>query len=119
LYSNILDKAAEDTYSYYKVRGNIETMIDAFKNTLEADTSYMQDEQALNGWMFINFIALQWYYQIYQLLTREKLLKRYSPSDIIDVLKEIRKIKVNGNWVISEITKSSKDLLAKIKIPIT
>jgi transposase len=118
LYSNF-DKTAEDTYSYYKVRGNIETMIDAFKNTLEADTSYMQDEQTFNGWMFINFIALQWYYKTYQLLTREGLLKRYSPSDIYERLKEIRKIKINGNWVISEITKSSKDLLAKINLPIT
>ncbi len=119
LYYNIPDRSAEDVYSYYKVRGNIETMIDAFKNTLEADTSYMQDEQAFNGWMFINFIALQWYYQIYQLLVREKLLKRYSPADIFDILKEIRKIKIGGNWVLAEITKSTKELLDKIKLPIT
>ncbi|MEJ5265849.1 MAG: hypothetical protein WHT29_11085, partial [Bacteroidales bacterium] len=118
-YYNIPDRSAEDVYSYYKVRGNIETMIDAFKNTLEADTSYMQDEQAFNGWMFINFIALQWYYQIYQLLVREKLLKRYSPADIFDILKEIRKIKIGGNWVLAEITKSTKELLDKIKLPIT
>lgn len=119
LYSNIPGKTAEDTYSYYKVRGNIETMIDAFKNTLEADTSYMQDEQAFNGWMFINFIALQWYYQVYKLLTRENLIKRYSPSDIFDFLKEIRKIKINGNWLLAETTKSTKELLEKINLPIT
>jgi transposase len=119
LYSNIPGKTAEDIYSCYKVRGNIETMIDAFKNTLGADTSYMQDEQAFNGWMFINFIALQWYYQVYQLLTRENLIKRYSPSDIFDILKEVRKIKINGNWMLAESTRSTKDLLGKINLPIT
>jgi transposase len=119
LYSNIKDKSPEDTFSYYKIRGNIETMIDAFKNTLEADNSYMQDEQAFNGWMFINFIALQWYYQVYQLLSQQNLIKRYSPADIFDILKEVRKVKINGNWVLAETTKATKDLLEKINIPIT
>lgn len=119
LYSNIPDKSAEDNYAFYKIRGNIETMIDAFKNTLEADTSYMQDEQAFNGWMFINFIALQWYYIVYQLLTKHELIKRYSPSDIFEILKEVRRVKINGNWVTSEMTKNTKDLLVKLNIPIT
>jgi transposase len=119
LYSNISGKSAEEIYANYKVRGNIETMIDAFKNTLHADSSYMQDEQTFNGWIFINFIALQWYYKVYQLLNKKELIKRFAPNDIFEYLKEIRKIKINGTWVLAEMTKATKDLLHKIDLPIT
>ena len=36
----------------------VETAFDAFKNTLQADRSYMQNDQSLEGWMFINYLAL-------------------------------------------------------------
>lgn len=36
-------------------------MFDGMKNVLEADHTYMQNEQTLQGWMFINHITLQWY----------------------------------------------------------
>jgi len=31
-------------------------MIDTLKNIIDADKSYMQDEQALEAWTFINYM---------------------------------------------------------------
>jgi len=62
------DKDSEKVYVNYKSRGQIESMINVLKNIVDADKSYMQNEQALEAWMFINYIALHWYYKIYQLL---------------------------------------------------
>ena len=42
----------------YKSRMEVETAFDAFKNTLEADRSYMKNDQAMEGWMFMNYLAL-------------------------------------------------------------
>jgi len=56
--------SVQDLYSYYKSRHQIENMIDGFKNIFEADKSYMQNDDALEGWMFINFIRMHWDYKI-------------------------------------------------------
>ncbi len=113
------DKDPEKVYVNYKSRMQIENMIDVFKNILEADSSYMQNEQALEAWMFINHIALHWYYRIYQLLAKFELTKRFSPMDFIMFLKEIRKVKANDVWNTAEITNKTQKLLDKLKIPIT
>jgi len=41
------DKSAEDIYQSYKSRMTIEVLFDGMKNVLEADHTYMQDEQTL------------------------------------------------------------------------
>jgi len=62
-------------------------MIDTLKDVVEADMSYMQNEFALEGWMFINYIALHWYYRIYQqLLAKHELNGKFSPKDFISFL---------------------------------
>jgi len=48
-------------------------VFDTFKNILEADKTYMQNDAKLYGWMFINFIALQMYYTLYGILLKKKL----------------------------------------------
>jgi len=112
-------KKAQEVYLDYKSRGQVEGMIDTMKNTIGADKSYMQNEQALEAWMFINFIAIHWYYKIYQLLIKHNLTSKYSPMDLIMFLSEIRKVKINNSWITAETTKKTGDLLNKLGIHIT
>lgn len=109
----------ETIYVNYKSRNHIEEMINVLKNIMEADSSYMQNEQALETWMFINYITLHWYYKIYQLLTKYEMTKKYSPMDFVLFLKEIRRVKMNGKWHLAEITAKTEKLLSKLNIPIT
>jgi transposase len=90
------DKDTEKVYINYKSRNQIEKMIDVMKNILEADKSYMQNEQALVTWMFINHITLHRYYRICQLLADYNMTKKYAPMDFLLFLKEIRKVKDNS-----------------------
>ena len=85
---NNLNKTPEQVFTDYKSRSQIETMIDALKNVINADKSYMQNEQSLEAWMFINHITLHWYYKILQLLKSKALNNRYAPMDLIRFLKE-------------------------------
>jgi len=112
-------KTPEEIYLDYKARGQVESMIDTFKNIVEADKSYMQNEQALEAWMFVNFIALHWYYKIYHLLVENNLNKNFSPMDLILFLKEIKKVKINEQWHNAEITSKTSELLNKIGVNIT
>lgn len=118
LINNIV-KSPENVFVDYKSRAQIETMIDALKNIIDADKSYMQNEQSLEAWMFINYIALHWYYRILILLKENKLNTKYSPMDLIAFLNEVKKVKINDKWYIAEITQKSNELLDDLKIHIT
>lgn len=115
LYSNAA-KTPKEIYIDYKSRCEIEGMIDTMKNVLDSDKTYMQNEQTLEGWMFINYIALHWYYRVYQLLVKNKLNSKYSPNDFLQMLKEIRKVKINEQWHTAEIINQITNLLNKLKI---
>jgi hypothetical protein len=108
---------AQETYENYKSRNEIEVLFDAYKNMLHTDRTYMQSDIAMEAWMFINFIAIQWYYITFNLLKKHKLTKTYSPQDLMMRLAEIKKLKINDQWHLSEATKSTVDLLKKLKIP--
>jgi hypothetical protein len=113
-------KTPRETYAEYKTRGQVETMIDTLKNIVEADRTYMQNQSALEGWMFVNLIALKWYYQILNLLKKHELNKKYSPTDFLLFLAEIKKVKINDLWQNAEMTRKTRDLMQKVKIiPIT
>jgi transposase len=116
---NNCDEAPEQIFTNYKSRSQIETMIDALKNIIDADKSYMQNEQSLEAWMFINYIALHWYYKILQLLKLKELNNKFAPMDLILFLKEVRKVRINNKWHNAEITRKNKDILDLLGIHIT
>jgi transposase len=119
IFTSVTEKSPEEIYKYYKSRQSIETMFDVMKNTLQADSSYMHNELTLHGWMFINYLALQWYYHIYHLLSDKQFLAKYSIKDLLIHLAEIRKVKINNEWRLAEISAKTLTLLKKLDIPIT
>lgn len=119
LINNNKDKTPEEVYVQYKARTNVESMFDAMKNVVEADRTYMQNDKAMEGWMFVNHIALQCYYLIYQKLIEHKLLKKYSVTDFLKFTHRVKKVKINGNWHLAEITKPVMEVLQKLNLHIT
>jgi transposase len=118
LFTNLIRMDAIEIYQTYKSRNSIEVMFDGMKNVLDADHTYMQDEQTLKGWMFINHIALQWYQCLYLELKEKGLLKKYSVNDYIQILTDIKKIKINGDWHFNEVTSYTQKLVKKIGIEV-
>ena len=53
-----LDEDGERIFELLKSRVDIEQLYGTFKNTIHADRSYMRDDCQLNGWLFVNFIAM-------------------------------------------------------------
>lgn len=109
--------SAKEVYEFLKARTNIENVFDTFKNTLEADKTYMQNDEKLQGWMFINFIALKMYYTLYGILLKHKLLDKYSPRDILLHFSKVKKVKIGEKYLISEIPKTTRILAEKMKLP--
>jgi len=47
-------------------------------------------QQAFICKLFINYIALHWYYKLFHLLIKNKLNNVYSPADFLKILTEVR-----------------------------
>jgi len=108
-----------EIYELYKSRMEVETAFDAFKNTLQADRTYMQNDQSFEGWMFINYLALLAYWRILKLLVIKELLSKVSIKDLLIHLSYIKKIRINGEWHQAEVTNKTKKLFAKLGYTIT
>lgn len=117
--TNLQEKAPQDIYKLYKARMEVETAFDAFKNILEADRSYMHNDQSFEGWMFINYLALLAYWRMLKILVEKELLAKISISDLMMHLSYVRKVRINGGWYLAEITDKTKRLLAKLDCHIT
>ena len=113
-----LKVSGEIVYGMLKSRTDIEQSYDTFKNTIHADRTYMRDDLHLQGWMFVNFIALIMHYRIYNMLKKMDILSRYSPEDIIKHLERVYMLKMGEEWKISEIPRKSRIIIEKLEIPI-
>lgn len=104
----------EEIFQLLKSRMNIEQTFDTLKNNIEIEKSYARDDKQMEGWLFINFVALQLYYKLYAMLLKKKMLNNYSPADVLTHLKRISALKINNRWQIAEIPKKSKETLKKL-----
>ena len=108
----------DQVYELLKSRIEIEQAFDAFKNILHSDRTYMRDDAHLEGWMFISFVSLMFYYRIYDALRRKDLLKKFSPRDVILHFSRVQKLKIADKWVRSEVPKTTRLLAEKLKFEI-
>lgn len=112
-------KDAEHVYLDYKTRGDVEQAIDAFKNIIEADHSYMQDEKSLEAWTFICLLALQWYYDLSDRLKRAELSNKFAPMDMVRSLSRVRTVRVDKKWIPAEVMKKDRQLIEAAGLDIT
>lgn len=98
-------------YEFLKSRNDIEQLNDSYKNVLRADVSYTQSDASMEAWHFINFLAIRAYYKIFAMLVSEELSERFSPSDLLLALQAKKKVKINDDWVDSEVPKKLNDII--------
>jgi transposase len=117
--SNLTGTTPQMMYSQYKSRGAIEQLFDSLKNLLQADRTYMRTDEGLEGWMFVNHVALTWYYRIYSALLATDLLSKFSVNDVLLRAAKIQKIQINDSWFTTEVTAKTQKLLSDIACPVT
>jgi hypothetical protein len=115
----VLTDLGEDGERIFKLlesRVDIEQLYDTFRNTIHADRSYMRDDYQLNGWLFVNFISMMLYYRIYNLLVSHSMLRKYSPMDVLEHLSMVQMLSVEGQWIMTEIPKKTREIIDTLEI---
>ncbi len=112
-----LDETAEQLYLLYKKRVQIEQMFDDYKNLLDFDTSYLQSDDSMEAWLFLNHLSLMTCYRVYELMRTTKSLKKYSVGGVLqEYLSGIRIDKITGSWRYEVMTKGNRKLLKQLSL---
>lgn len=101
-------------YETYKEREIIEDANKAYKHVLEDNASWMQDEKAYQGWLFLNHISLMLYYRVFNPIKAKGLVSRYSVEDIMAMMRRVRIQRVNSQWNLLTGTKVEHEKLKEI-----
>jgi transposase len=112
------DKTAEEIYTSYKRRDVIEKMFDDFKNTLDADHLYLQDDLSIHGHTFIAFLTLYMICSLQNLLKKAGLDKKYTPRDLLRQYKKTSHITINHTKLITETPKQVADIEKTLQLDI-
>lgn len=97
----------------------MEQEIDVLKTDLDALTSYMQDNDRLEGWMFVNFIALHIFYMLRRHIVENKLTDKLSTREAIRILCRQRIVRLDDRWKLAEASSKDRAQLEALGIPIT
>ena len=109
----------KEVYILYKMRNSVEQTFDFLKNLSDQDHTYLQSEQAVESWAFINHISLMLVYRVYVIIKKTGFTFEFSVQDLITHLKYIQRLKKNNSWVSGEISGKTQKLLDKLQIHIT
>ena len=111
-----LDLNKKDIFLQYKSRDRIEKLFDTYKNALQADTLYLQDNESVFGHVFVSFLSLYAYAKIEMALKKADLLDKHSPKDLLLDLSKVYLVELNDCNIISEVPKKLEVLEQKLGI---
>lgn len=105
-----LDKSGEEVFMMYKQRGGVENQFDTYKNVLNADRMYLQDDESVFGHLFTSFLALYGYCTLEAVLKEAGLLRKFSPLDLLEEFSKVYIVTDGEQEVISEIPRKVAEL---------
>jgi transposase len=109
----------DDVLMNYKRRDKVEKLFDLVKNELDSNRIRVHSKEALYGRLFLIFVALILQSEVARRAKESKLIKEYSISEMMLMLKNIRSVEmINGRKYLTEISKRQKEIFQALQIPI-
>ena len=105
-----LNKDGGEVFMMYKQRGGVENQFDTYKNVLNADRMYLQDDESVFGHLFTSFLALYGYCKLDVALKDAGLLRKFSPLDLLEEFSKVYIVTDGEQEVISEIPRKVAEL---------
>jgi transposase len=105
-----MDVRPKEVYLLYKEREGVEQVLDAMKNELENDKSYLGDDDALRGYFFVSFVSLYMYCLISRMIREKNLADRVSVKEVLLKFSKVYEVDVSGKKKLSEIPKGVREL---------
>jgi len=108
------DLPEQEMYELYKKRERVEKLFDTYKNVLDADRLYLQDDESVFGHVFISFLSLYAYCKLESMLKNAELNRKMSPMDLLLQYSKVFHLEIGDHGLISEVPKKVRDLEKKL-----
>ncbi len=92
----------------------MEKLFNYYKNMLDADRMYLQDDPSVQGHVFTAFVSLYGYCKLQGMLRKAELGHKYAPHDLLTIFKKVHEITLNDKTIITDIPKNIEDLQTKL-----
>jgi hypothetical protein len=93
-------------------------MFDTHKNTLGFNMKYETSYNTMEGWAFIEFIALLIYHKINARLMDSNLIKTFNVKDILFRAATVTQSMSSGSWKVCNLTQPLKDIFKAMGVTI-
>lgn len=102
----------------YRDKDVVEKCFDDLKNQLDMKRLRMQSSKAVDGRLFVQFIALIYMSAIRKELRATKLIEKYTVRGLLAEMETIMKISYSGKYghIFTEMTKQQQEILQAMKI---
>ncbi len=101
---------------YYRSRDIVEKMFDVEKNQLDGKRLRAHTPYNADGRVFVKFVALILHSYLSKKMKVSKLFKQYSVREMLAELCKIRCSTINEKMLISEISKSQRNIFKAFEI---
>ncbi len=109
----------EQVLTVYRQKDVLEKMFNIMKNDLKEYRLRVSSRTAMEGKLFIIFLATILYAKILQLMKKSKLIKNLTVNEVLMELKKIRVMTSDSNApLLTEISKKQRTILQQLNIPI-
>jgi len=109
-----LDVSPDEIFLLYKKRDGVENLFDVYKTTLQADRTYLRDNESIFGHAFISFLSLYAYSSIHQLIKKAGLESKLSPLDVLEQFSMVYQVDCGDTVRLSEVSKKVRLLDDKL-----
>lgn len=109
LKTSLMEGSAQDLYSTYKIREEVEQLFDTYKSEEDFGTTGMHSSETQEACLFVNHLSVMMAYRVYNVLRKNKALKKYAAVKTPETyLWDVRVTNVGDGWQLEPIPKSSR-----------
>jgi transposase len=102
----------------YRDKDVVEKCFDDLKNQLDMKRLRMHSSAAVDGRLFIQFIALIYISAIRREMRKSVLIERYTVRELLEEMETLTRVKYSGKYgsILTEITKPQREILKNLDI---
>jgi transposase len=102
----------------YRDKDIVEKCFDDLKNQLDMKRLRMHSSAAVDGRLFIQFIALIYISAIRKEMRNSVLIERYTVRELMEEMETLTKVKYSGKYgcILTEVTKPQREILKNLAI---
>ena len=102
----------------YRDKDIVEKCFDDLKNQLDMKRLRMHSSAAVDGRLFIQFIALIYFSAIRREMRKSILIERYTVRELLEEMETLTRVKYSGKYgsILTEVTKPQREILKNLAI---